>query len=305
MRDKIKSFVIQLENKNQTKLAAKLKKTLSTVEEFVKTIGVPRNDPKVLKIKEIKSKPQLYGKDKAMIKLLWMQVKRESLHKKMKEYNITRSVVEEKSDFLDQVLDYLDKEVTKAIVDFKGYPQEKEASLSNEEMGKVLGLSYAMTKTFGYSGSEIMQKYCSDNRFISLSKEFFDIWAGMANWEDDDKVPFNLDFLKLNTQKLESQKSILEPQFKRIMEKVNYFRKMISIAESFLDSLKSNNTEVIEDIIATTPPISSSIYFKLKQFIDEKTLEHLRNIKSRPEMTLWLTCKESKCRSLAEKVAQE
>lgn len=304
MRDKIKSFIKILENRDQIKLAAKLEKALTPIEDFVKTIGVPKNDPKVLKIKEIKQKPQLYGKDEAMIKLLWLQAKREALHRKMAEANILTPVTEKKDDFLNQVLEYLNKEVTKAIQDFKSYPQEKEASLSDEEISRAVSLSYTMAKNFRYSGLEIRKLYCSNSRFLSVSQEFFDIWAELGAWEDNDNLPLDLEYLKLITKKLQELRDLQKPMIEQMQKKLSYLQKAVDLANVFLKALEDNDTSNIEPILNTTS-VSGSIYFKLRKFIDEKTLDHLRHIKNSPAMTLWLTCKEPNCRALAEKVSQE
>lgn len=99
-----------------------------TAEQLIKAIGVPKNDPKIEKIKQIKQKTHLYGKDEALIKLLWYQAKRDALLEKIKQLNLSMPPGTRREDTIQEALDLLGAKILEAIRDFKSYPDVKEAT---------------------------------------------------------------------------------------------------------------------------------------------------------------------------------
>lgn len=104
------------------KLARLIEANDQQIEEFIKQIGVNKNDPKIQKIKELKQKKVLLPKDESLIKLLWWQAKQESLQDKLGRFKVEMGKSQE--SILRKVVEALNKKVLEALQDYNKYPRD-------------------------------------------------------------------------------------------------------------------------------------------------------------------------------------
>jgi hypothetical protein len=273
-----------------------------TVEQLIKAIGVPKNDPKIEKIRQIKQKTHLYGKDEALIKLLWYQAKRDALLEKMKQFNLTMPPGTKRDDVIQEALDYLGQKILESIRDFKSYPVDKEAfqvflkkvMSHSRQYGPFLTTEYVIKTAQGL-----------EKTFVDSAKDFFDLWSEFNIYDQDDKTDLDLEYLKNIYDRIQKIQSTQKPVLNEIDKLKLYISKTLSSAESFLKNLKSNNLAEIEEVLKLelfSPLVPGH---KLEAFRLKSTIDHLRSIKNSPEFNAWLTAPEKKCRMLAEKAANE
>lgn len=122
-----RNLSMKLANTN-VKLAAELIETgdKEDIEEFIKHIGIPRNSSKVQKMRELKKKDHLYGKDEAMMKVLWWESKRDALREQMQALQISTQPSQERNSFLSKVLSELNKRISEAVRKYQDFPEARD-----------------------------------------------------------------------------------------------------------------------------------------------------------------------------------
>jgi len=98
-----------------------------TIENIIESVGIPRNNPRLQKIKEIKDQESISSKDREMIKVLWWEAKRDSFIDLAQKMNVDTPPQQRMDSTLNEVKKELDKRITKAIQDFNSFPEVRQA----------------------------------------------------------------------------------------------------------------------------------------------------------------------------------
>ena len=93
-----------------------------SVDEFInQALKVTTKDRRAKELLELKD--SVYPKDKAKFQVLYNESKRDKLRQIMKQYNIATDP-QQRDSFLNKVLEELNNRITKAIQDYRDFPDE-------------------------------------------------------------------------------------------------------------------------------------------------------------------------------------
>jgi len=124
----VEKLIKEAEMKTIFKIAADLDFSKQNIDYIISRIGVPKNDPTIEKIREIKQKGKLLPREEAYVNVLFWTAKRNAFLDQVHEANLEISTPDRKPNTnLQKIQEELNKRITKAIQDFKSFPEIKEA----------------------------------------------------------------------------------------------------------------------------------------------------------------------------------